>query len=61
MRAPDPGTGQAVGLGCTCPVTDNHNGDGYRGGNGLRWDEGGRYVIYTDCPIHTSDRDRGNE
>ena len=43
---PDPGSDEAVRLGCTCPVVDNAHGWGYVI-NGMRW-------IAGDCPLHAS-------
>jgi hypothetical protein len=42
---PNPGTGDAVRIGCTCPVIDNHHGAGYRGQAGL-------FVYMAGCPVH---------
>ena len=41
-KKPSPGSNEAVDLGCTCPVLDNHYG---RGENGQFW-------ITFGCPIH---------
>ena len=40
-----PGSPGAVSQGCTCPVTDNHNGQGFHGG---------QFIKATNCPVHTS-------
>ena len=41
----NPGS-KAAGLkGCTCPVWDNHNGQGYRGQPNV-------FVILEGCPLH---------
>jgi hypothetical protein len=29
MKEPKPGSKEAVALGCTCPVVDNHHGAGF--------------------------------
>lgn len=29
MKEPNPGSAEAVKLGCTCPVMDNHDGKGF--------------------------------
>ena len=44
---PPPGSAEAVGRGCLCPVTDNHSGSGYMVRNGLvqYWQNGA-------CPLH---------
>ena len=42
---PNPGSPEAVDLGCTCPIIDNHYGKGAQGVPHLFW--------YTPgCPIH---------
>lgn len=40
-----PGSTEAGEEGCTCPVIDNHYGEGYRGVAGC-------YVMVEDCKIH---------
>lgn len=46
-KIPNPGTTEAVILGCLCPVVDNHHGQGYKG----RKDS----FIYDDrCKVHPS-------
>jgi hypothetical protein len=40
---PNPGSDEAIALGCKCPVIDNGHGKGR--GDGLFWFNG-------DCPIH---------
>jgi hypothetical protein len=48
--APNPGSGEAVELGCTCPVIDNHYGEGFP------WIEGGHsWWINADCPLHADE------
>jgi hypothetical protein len=39
---PNPGSDEAIKLGCTCPVMDNAHG---RRADGLFW-------IVADCPVH---------
>jgi len=40
---PNPGSDQAIELGCICPILDNNHGKGgYRGG----------FFINLKCPIH---------
>ena len=47
-RKPNPGTKEAITLGCKCPVIDNHYGKG--------WDGQGKEFIYNmECEIHTSE------
>lgn len=45
---PNPGSNEAVDLGCTCPIMDNHYGAGYANRNGLE----AVFVINADCPLH---------
>ena len=40
---PNPGSDEALDLGCTCPVLDNGHGRGR--GDGQFW-------IMEDCPLH---------
>lgn len=42
---PNPGSDEAVALGCTCPVLDNGRGKGYMGQPGI-------YVYTVGCPVH---------
>jgi len=44
---PNPGSLEAVAKGCTCPVIDNHYGEGAwgRGTEGIFWYTSG-------CPVH---------
>lgn len=50
-REPNPGTDDAVALGCRCPVIDNGRGRGYMGG--AKDENGGTlFVIVADCPLH---------
>ena len=48
---PNPGSDEALTVGCKCPVLDNAHGRGYRGGVK---DEHGEtmFVMSTDCPLH---------
>ena len=45
MTTPNPGSTEALDLGCTCPVMDNRRGQGYRG-------IAGEFVYTFGCPIH---------
>lgn len=48
---PNPGSKEAVDMGCTCPVIDNHHGKGVpvgKGGAPLFWHS-------ENCPIHGKD------
>lgn len=49
---PNPGSDDAIKIGCSCPVIDNCHGRGYMGGGLL--DESGNtvFVINCDCPVH---------
>jgi hypothetical protein len=51
MSAPNPGSEEAVSMGCTCPVMDNGYGRGYMGGVK---DAGGNtvFVVSEVCPVH---------
>jgi hypothetical protein len=50
-KPPNPGTREALALGCTCPVLDNAHGRGYLGG--MKDEHGETLFVYTsDCPIH---------
>jgi hypothetical protein len=40
---PNPGSDEALALGCTCPVLDNGHGQGYMGQPGI-------YVYTAGCP-----------
>lgn len=42
---PNPGSREALALGCTCAVLDNAHGYGYMGNPGT-------FCITADCPIH---------
>lgn len=46
-RKPNPGSEEAVEMGCICPRMDNSYGKGYLGSD--------NFVIRMDCPIHTSE------
>jgi len=49
-KAPPPGSAEAIALGCTCPVEDNHHGRGF-----TLYDTGSRDTVfwYTEgCPVH---------
>lgn len=52
---PKPGSPQAVKLGCSCPVMDNHHGE----------KADGQYWINGGCPIHGIEarlrEEKGNE
>lgn len=41
-----PGSQAAIDQGCTCPVIDNHYGQGYQGQPGV-------YIYIANCPVHS--------
>ena len=45
---PNPGSEEAVKLGCTCAILDNNHGKGMEDGKGATL-----YWISADCPIHS--------
>jgi hypothetical protein len=45
-----PGSNAALLRGCTCPVIDNHCGEGRPYPSGTRW------IIAEGCPVHTTVR-----
>lgn len=42
---PNPGSDEAIEMGCTCPVFDNCRGRGHMGIEGIFW-------INAGCPVH---------
>lgn len=56
----NPGSPEAVSLGCTCPVLDNHHGAGWRGGV---VGPGGEtlFVFAGSCPLHGQALETGDE
>jgi len=44
-EVPNPGSNEAIEMGCTCPVLDNGHGKGSMYGEGLFW-------INQDCSVH---------
>lgn len=42
----DPGSDAAIKKGCTCPVVDNHHG------NGFMWQGKKSWWIAENCPLH---------
>jgi len=47
MRKPNPGSEEAVALGCVCPVLDNCRGQGVPDGEG-----GVAFWFTANCPLH---------
>lgn len=46
-RVPNPGSKEALDMGCECPVLDNARGRGYMGVEGI-------FVMTESCPLHGS-------
>jgi len=46
---PNPGSDEALALGCTCPVMDNHHGAG------LDYPNGPAFWVKGRCPLHGND------
>lgn len=46
-KPPNPGSKEALDMGCLCPVMDNHAGEGFRQG-----DAGPMFWVAGDCPLH---------
>lgn len=44
-KKPNPGSSEALAIGCTCPVLDNARGNGYMGVPGV-------FVYSFNCPVH---------
>jgi len=56
---PNPGSPEAVDIGCTCPRMDNSYGRGYMGG--VKDPEGNTvFVIAQGCPIHNMRNEHEN-
>jgi len=45
LKKPNPGSDEAVAMGCECPVIDNHYGRGYHG-------VAGEFCFNMSCPVH---------
>lgn len=51
IETPNPGSNEALDLGCICPVLDNGHGLGYLGG--AKDAEGNTLFVYNlECPVH---------
>jgi hypothetical protein len=48
-NVPNPGSDEAIKIGCTCPVLDNGHGKGSMYGEGMFW-------MNKNCPVHGSDQ-----
>ena len=46
IKQPNPVSKEAIEVGCSCPVIDNHYGKGYQGRDG-------EYCYNMACPVHT--------
>jgi len=46
-KNPNPGSEEAIKLGCKCPVMDNHHGEG------MPYPSGPAFWINSDCELHT--------
>lgn len=42
---PNPGSDEAIEMGCRCPVLDNAHGRGYLCEDGI-------FIVSGDCPVH---------
>mgnify|MGYP001581090404 CR=1 FL=1 len=45
-KVPNPGSDEALRLGCTCAVLDNNYGRGFP------WGGGPSFLVNTECPLH---------
>ena len=55
MTTPNPGSREAMALGCKCPVLDNAHGRGYLGG--VKDGSGETVFVFTvGCPVHDAGR-----
>lgn len=54
MKPPNPGSDEALDLGCTCAVLDNYHGRGvpWPRDDGLDPDEHPSFWVSSDCPLH---------
>lgn len=50
LKKPNPGSDDAIKLGCKCPVLDNAHGRGSGWGEGTFW-------VNENCPIHGKAKD----
>ena len=50
----NPGSDEAIEMGCTCPVLDNSHGWGSMYGEGTFW-------ISIGCPIHGGNQNENNK
>lgn len=55
VKPPNPGSKEAVDMGCLCPVMDNHSGKGFR----QNADGGMLFWMVKDCPVHRMPDMRG--
>lgn len=57
FQRPNPGSDEALDLGCRCPVLDNANGRGAWGSSG----EDAVFWINGDCPLHGKERRKSDD
>lgn len=50
-KVPNPGSDEAIAIGCKCPVMDNCHGQGYLVAGS------GAFCIHSNCPIHGGEID----
>lgn len=51
MQKPNPGSREAIVLGCNCPIIDNSWGRGYKGG--IKSRSGQTLFVYNaECRVH---------
>jgi len=48
-KIPNPGSDEAIKLGCKCPVLDNNHGEGFPCGNS----KASCFWINEGCPLHS--------
>jgi hypothetical protein len=57
QRVPNPGSYEAKGQGCRCPVVDNHHG------KGIPWPgcDKPQFWINADCPLHGGNQEESKD
>ena len=53
-KIPNPGSDEAIALGCSCPVMDNEYGKGYMGMEDT-------FIYSTACPLHGGSLPKEND
>lgn len=51
MKTPNPGSKEAIDLGCTCAIMDNRYGQGVPDGKGSA-----NFWITRGCPVHAPEK-----